>query len=151
MKWPVQELQISQLTGSNLDWLKGANPSHKFDLAFAFLPVRLGYKELCYPRIPSMFMEISVNRLCFLVGKLTSWNYGISPYCYAMSCKCVYKCVGYKFYSRVYRSMMAVDPQTNDCIENQLLSYLILSPSLYTLQCWGNKQMSWSLTVLSLS
>ncbi|CAG5122482.1 unnamed protein product, partial [Candidula unifasciata] len=76
----VQELQISQLVGTNVDWLVGATQSRKFDLAFAFLPIKLGYKELCYPMVPSMFTKIAVHRLCFLVDQMY-FNIRLSKKC----------------------------------------------------------------------
>ncbi|CAL1535024.1 unnamed protein product, partial [Lymnaea stagnalis] len=66
----VQEFQINSLAGSDKNWLIGANPSKKFDMAFAFLPSKLGHTNLCFPSIPWMFTEIDVHVLCFLVDQM---------------------------------------------------------------------------------
>ncbi|XP_059158979.1 uncharacterized protein LOC131942991 [Physella acuta] len=66
----VQELQLSELIGSDTEWLVGANSSRKFDMAFAFLPSNLGHKTLCYPSVPRMFTNIDVHVLCFLVDQM---------------------------------------------------------------------------------
>ncbi|KAK0062250.1 hypothetical protein Bpfe_008351, partial [Biomphalaria pfeifferi] len=64
----VQELQIFKLIGS--EWFMGAKATKKFDMAFSFLPSKLGLKNLCYPTIPSMFTDVDVHMLCFLVDQV---------------------------------------------------------------------------------
>ncbi|GFS24040.1 SPRY domain-containing protein 3 [Elysia marginata] len=60
----VQELQISELVSSNLDWLQGGRKSG--DMAFAFLPSDLDVTQLCYPSVGGdMFTRVDVHTLCF--------------------------------------------------------------------------------------
>ncbi|KAH9488475.1 hypothetical protein Btru_062744, partial [Bulinus truncatus] len=64
----VQQQQIFKLIGS--EWSMGATATKKFDMAFAFLPSKLGLKNLCYPKVSTMFTDVDVHMLCFLVDQV---------------------------------------------------------------------------------
>ncbi|KAK7485956.1 hypothetical protein BaRGS_00022822 [Batillaria attramentaria] len=69
----VQEQQITFVSREPSTWVNGNNSfKQQIGETFAYLPARLDFNKLCYPRIPAMFTDIEVHRLCLLVDQLSS-------------------------------------------------------------------------------